>query len=66
MGIIDKMFSRGADNTMKQPGSRQKCNQLMQKYNQCSIELQTKGAAFWQTPMDFILPHHKSDGLRRR
>ncbi|MGH9767053.1 MAG: LysM peptidoglycan-binding domain-containing protein [Blastocatellia bacterium] len=32
MGIFDKMFGRGADNAMKQPGAEQKFNQLKQKY----------------------------------
>src|SRR5215471_11740297 len=32
MGLFDKMFGRGADNALKQPGSEQKFNQLKQKY----------------------------------
>jgi hypothetical protein len=62
MGIFDKMFGRGADKATKQPGSEQKFNQFKQKYNQRSIELQPKGAAFWRNPVDFILPRLKSDG----
>ena len=32
MGIFDKMFGKGADNALKQPGAEDRFNQLKQKY----------------------------------